>query len=458
MRRAIGLAALLAVLGPPALPAAADPTLPFERYTLSNGLTVILSEDHRLPQVAVDVWYHVGAANQTPGKSGFAHLFEHMMFSGAKHIGPAPFKILEGIGTSAGAMANGTTDFDRTNYFETVAASELPVALWLESDRMGFLLDTLDAKKLAVQRDVVSNERRQNYENRPYGTSFLRTCDLLYPAPHPYFDCVIGTIAEVQGASMEDLRDFFRTWYTPDNATLAIVGDFDPAEAKRLVERYFGPLPRGPGARRPALPQPRLEREVRERVVDAAATVPAVRVAWNGIAPFSPDEPAGDVLQLVLAGGKTSRLYRSLVFEKRLASKVLADNEALGLGGWFEVFAVARAGHAPEELLAAIDAEVERLRKEGPTAAEVERAKRQLLAGLYRGLENIGGFGGKADQLARYQTFTGDAGYLPRDIARYRAVTPESVRDFARKYLPPDRRLVLEIAPAPRSAAAGGGR
>src|SRR3954465_14196254 len=181
-------AALVVLAALPAL--AADPQLQFQKHVLPNGLTVILAEDHRLPQVAVDIWYHVGAANQTKGKSGFAHLFEHMMFSGAKHIGPAPFKVLESIGTAAGALANGTTNFDRTNYFEVVPSNELPTALWLESDRMGFLLDTLDEKKLAVQRDVVSNERRQSYENRPYGTSRLRLCDLLYPAPHPYFNCV----------------------------------------------------------------------------------------------------------------------------------------------------------------------------------------------------------------------------------------------------------------------------
>src|SRR6516165_5359375 len=253
MRKAVLLLIALA----PALPAA-EPTLKFEKYTLKNGLTVLLSEDHRLPQVAVDIWYHVGAANQVPGKSGFAHLFEHMMFSGAKHIGPAPFKILEGVGTSAGAMANGTTNFDRTNYFEVVPATELPTALWLESDRMAFLLDTLDEKKLAVQRDVVSNERRQSYENRPYGTARLHQCDLFFPKPHPYYDCVIGTISEIQSASMDDLRSFFRQYYAPNNASLAIVGNFDPAQAKAMVEKYFGDIPRQADVVVPNIPQPPL--------------------------------------------------------------------------------------------------------------------------------------------------------------------------------------------------------
>ncbi len=307
-----------------ALALAAPPTvdIPFQEYALPNGLTVILAEDHRLPEVAVDVWYHVGAANQTPGKSGFAHLFEHMMFSGAKHIGPQPFRILEGIGTSAGAMANGTTDFDRTNYFEVVPADELPTALWLESDRMGFLLDTLDPKKLAVQRGVVSNERRQSYENRPYGMTELRTCDILWPKPHPYYDCVIGTIAEIQSASIGDLRDFFRRWYAPDNASIAIVGDFDPATAKQLVERYFGPLPRGPALVRPAAPPPHLDSVVRETLHDPVARVPRLDMVWAGVKPFAPDEAAGDVLARILGQGKTSRLYRKLVLEKPLASDV----------------------------------------------------------------------------------------------------------------------------------------
>src|ERR1700677_2862748 len=244
--------------------AAHDPSVPFEKYQLPNGLTVILSEDHRLPQVAVDIWYHVGAANQVPGKSGFAHLFEHMMFSGAKHIGPAPFQVLESIGTAGGAMANGTTSEDRTNYFEVVPSAELPTALWLESDRMAFLLDTLDEKKLDVQRNVVSNERRQSYENRPYGTAELRVCDIFFPKPHPYYDCVIGTIAEIQSASMDDLKGFFRQYYAPSNASLTIVGNFDPAQVKQIIEKSFGPIPPQAKVERPSLPQPQLSGVLRE--------------------------------------------------------------------------------------------------------------------------------------------------------------------------------------------------
>jgi len=434
-------------------PQGTEPQLKFEKYTLPNGLTVILSQDHRLPQVAVDIWYHVGAANQTPGKSGFAHLFEHMMFSGAKHIGPQPFKILEGIGTSAGAMANGTTSFDRTNYFEVVPSNELPTALWLESDRMGFLLDTLDEKKLDVQRNVVSNERRQSYENRPYGTAELRQCDELFPKPHPYYDCVIGTIAEIQGASMQDLRDFFHTYYAPNNASLAIVGDFSPEQVKPLIEKYFGPIPRGPEIPKLDVAQPKFAKSVEATITDRNIDAPALDMVWHGVKNFSPDEPAGDVLAQILGTGKTSRLYKALVFDKQIAAQVEAGDEALGLGGFFEVSAIANQGHTVAELRPAVQAILDDVKKNGVKPEEVERAKRNIVAGLLRGLERIGGFGGKADLLNAYQTYTGDPGFLTKDLARYRAVTAEQVKAFANKYLQDDHRLVLDVEPAAHQAA-----
>jgi predicted Zn-dependent peptidase len=430
---------------------AADLKIPFEKYQLPNGLTVILSEDHRLPQVAVDIWYHVGAANQTPGKSGFAHLFEHMMFSGSKHVGPQLF-VLEGIGTSAGGMANGTTSNDRTNYFEVVHSTELPTALWLESDRMAFLLDTLDEKKLAVQRDVVSNERRQTYENRAYGTAQLRVCDLLYPRPHPYFNCVIGTIAEIQSASLEDLHAFFRQYYGPNNASLALVGDFDPAQARELIAKYFGPIPRGGEVQPPDVAQPMLKGLVEERLEDRVATVPLLAMVWNGIRPFHPDEPAGDVLAEILGGGKTSRLYRKLVYGTGLASSVSASNDTVLLGGSFEVWITAKEGHGVAELRPVAQQVIDEVRSKGVTAQETERAQRKILAAKLRGVERIGGFGGKADLLNQYEMLKGDPGFLAQDLARYRAVTPEAVQAFARKYLPDDRRLILDVEPAGKAA------
>jgi len=418
---------------------AAEPSIPFEEYTLPNGLRVILSEDHRAPQVAVSVWYHVGAANQRPGRSGFAHLFEHMMFSGSQHV-PQPDQVLAAIG----AQTNGSTNFDRTNYFETVPAVQLPTALWLESDRMGFLLPTLDQKKLETQRDVVSNEFRQSYENRPYGRAFLTLCDTLYPKPHPYFHCVIGSVEEIQAASLEDLRGFFREFYRPSNATLALVGDFDPKVARELVTRYFGPLPTAPVPPKPEVPQPKLDRVVERTISDPLARIPQLQMVWNGVKPFAPEEAAGDILSVVLGGTKTSRLYRRLVLEKQLATNVFANNASLGLGGYFQVVATAREGHTVAELRKEVEAVLEELRRDGPTDEEVTRAKRNVVGGLVRSLERVSG---KAEQLNTYAMLTGDPGYLSKDIARYQAVTRTQVHEAAKTLLPPDRVLVLDTEP-----------
>jgi len=433
---------------------AADPAIKFEKYELKNGLTVILSEDHRLPQVAVDIWYHVGAANQTPGRSGFAHLFEHMMFSGSKHVQPSPIQVLESIGASG---LNGTTNFDRTNYFEVVPSNQLASALWVESDRMGYLLDTLDEQKLKIQRDVVSNEKRQSYENRPYGPAGLRLCDLLFPKPHPYYECVIGDIADIQAASPEDIRQFFRTFYGPQNASLAIVGDFDPKVAKDLVERYFGPIPRGPEVKVPDVPQPPIQGVVKETIPDKLAEMPRLILAWKGVRQYTDEEPAGDVLGDVLGSGKTSRLYKALVFERQLASGVNASNVTLGIAGWFQITVTAARGHTLDEIRPVVEQIIADVQQKGPTAQEVERATRNIIANRLRTVERIGGFGGKADLLNNYQVFLGDPGYLPRDIARYRAVTPQAVQDFARKYLLPGQRIELDVVPSAKTTASAEG-
>ncbi|HEX4386347.1 MAG TPA: pitrilysin family protein [Myxococcales bacterium] len=437
-----------------ALPvSAADPELKFEKYTLKNGLTVLLSEDHRLPQVAVDIWYHVGAANQTPGRSGFAHLFEHMMFSGSKHVQPSPIAALEKIG---GSQFNGTTNWDRTNYFEVVPSSELPAALWIESDRMGYLLDTLDDQKLKIQRDVVSNEKRQNTENRPYGMAQQRLCDLLFPKPHPYYECVIGDIADVQAAQPEDVRNFFRQFYGPQNASLAVVGDFDSKVAKDQIEKYFGSIPRGPDVKQPEVPQDPIKGVVQETYNDPLAELPRLILAWKGVKQFTDDEPAGDILGEVLGSGRTSRLYKALVFDKQLAGGVSANDNTLAIAGWFQITATAAKGKEISDLLPVIEAIVKDVQENGVTAAEVDRAKRNIEAGRMRELERIGGFGGRADLLNTYQTFLGDPGYLPRDLARYRAVTPAAVQAFAKKYLVPDHRIELDVVPAKKTAQAEG--
>ena len=428
--------------------AATEPSIPYTEFTLPNGLRVILSEDHRAPQVTVNIWYQVGAANQQPGRSGFAHLFEHMMFSGSQHV-PDPDRVLAAIGAGLGGAANGSTNFDRTNYFETVPASQLPTALWIESDRMGFLLPTLDEKKLATQRDVVSNERRQRIENQPYGRAYLELCDTLYPKPHPYFHCVIGSIEEIQAASLEDVKAFFREFYTPRNATLAIVGDFDPAVAREQVTRFFGDLPGGSEPKRPDVPQPKLDKVLEKTVPDPVARIPQLQMVWNGTRPFAPDEAAGDILSVVLGGSKTSRLYRRLVEEKQIASGVYAANATLGLGGYFQIVATARGGHTVAELRKEVEAVLEDVRKNGPTPAEVERAKRTVVGGMVRSVERISG---KADQLNAYTFWTGDPGYLPKDVARYRAVTPAQVHEAARTMLPTDRLLVMDVEPTSPTA------
>jgi predicted Zn-dependent peptidase len=431
---------------------AADPAIKFEKYKLGNGLTVILSEDHRLPQVAVDVWYHVGAANQTPGHSGFAHLFEHMMFSGSKHVQPDMHAVMAATGVSD---YNGTTNFDRTNYFEVVPSNALGTAIWIEADRMGYLLDTLDEQKLKVQRDVVSNEKRQNTENRPYGMAQQRLYDLLFPKPHPYYEGVIGDVGDIQAASPADIRNFFRTWYGPQNASLAIVGDFDPRVAKQVVEKYFASLPRGPDVKLTDVPQPEIPGVIKETFEDKLAEEPRLMLAWKGVRAFSDEEPAGDILSLVLGSGRTSRLYKALVFERQLASGVAASDVSLGIAGWFQINVTAAHGHTIAEIEPLVRQILADVKTKGVTADEVERAKRNLIANRLRTMERIGGFGGKADLLDEYETYLGDPGFLPRDIARYRAVTPEAVQAFAKKYLVDDHVIELDVEPAAKKTAQG---
>lgn len=449
----IGLhAALIATafvgLGAGAPESAAEATLKLEKYRLPNGLTVILSEDHRLPQVAVNVWYHVGAANQEPGKSGFAHLFEHMMFSGAKHLPKPPIALLESYGVPD---TNGTTNFDRTNYFETVPAAQLPLALWVESERMGFLLDTLDQKKLEIQRDVVSNERRMRYENRPYGIAQLRLCDELFPKPHPYFNCVIGEVQEIQSASVEDVKAFFRRFYAPSNASIAIVGDFDPTAAKALVAKYFATLPTAPEVAPPAPRPPPARVPPPSTIVDPHAAVPQITFAWYGTRGYADDDIAGDMLSMILASGRASRLYRALVQGSEIASSVDAGNASLRLGGYFEVTTTANQGHSPDELRTATLAVVRALRDEGPKPEEVERARRQLLAGRLRQLERIGG---KADLLNELEMYVGDPGHLPNHLDAIRRVTAQDIQAFAKRYLVEDRRIELTVVPAPKAPQA----
>src|SRR4051794_40766374 len=309
---------MLAIL----IAAAALPQIPFEKYQLPNGLTVMLSEDHRAPVVAVDLWYHVGAVNERKGRSGFAHLFEHLMFQGSKNLNGDERTVFAMLERNGATNLNGTTDWDRTNYFETMPADRLELALWLESDRMGFLLDTVDQKKLDTQREVVRNERRQSIENVPYGRAEERLVQLLFPDPHPYYGYVIGSHEDLMAASLADVQDFFRTYYAPNNASIAIVGDFKPAEVKPLVQKYFGAISRGPDPPPIAAKTEPRTREARETLRDQ---VQLAKVLTGYVGPPPLRVPAMPVLMRILAGGKSSRLYHELVYRKKIAQDISAS-------------------------------------------------------------------------------------------------------------------------------------
>ena len=420
------------------------PKIDFEKYTLPNGLDVILSEDHRLPMVAVNLWYHVGPANEEVGRTGFAHLFEHMMFQASKHV-PADqyFRIVEGAG---GSNINGTTDFDRTNYFETLPSNELELGLWLESDRMGYLLDMVDQASLSNQQDVVRNERRQSVENQPYGIVEEAMFHTLFPPNHPYYASVIGSHADIQAAKLDDVKNFFKLYYAPNNASLAIVGDIDKAETKKLVEKYFGPFKKGNPVPKPSVETPKITSE-RRVVVKDRVELPRVYMAWITSPFFKAGDSDADIAATVLGGGKSSRLYKSLVYEKQIAQAVSAQQYSLMLGSVFNIDATARPGHSAEELEKAIEEELTRMRDGGPEQSEVDRARNVIETRIIQGLENLGGFGGVADRLNTYNHYLSDPGYLPKDIQRYRDVTPASVKTFVQEQLAANARVVIHGVP-----------
>ncbi len=418
------------------------PDIPFEKYSLPNGLEVILSEDHRLPLVAVNVWYHVGPANEEPGRTGFAHLFEHMMFNGSKHVpGDSHFKLVEGAGASD---VNGTTGFDRTNYFQTLPANQLELGLWLESDRMGYLLDNVTQAVLSNQQDVVRNERRQSFESRPYGITGEAVFQTLFPKGHPYYGNIIGSHADIQAARLDDVKSFFRKYYAPNNATLAIVGDFDRATTKALIEKYFGPLKAGAPVPKPSVTTPPITAERRVTVTDRIQ-LPRIYMAWLSPKVYTQADAEADVAASALGGGKFSRLYRSLVYEKQIAQDVFAFQQSMMLTSVFMIQATARPGHTLEELEAAIDAELATFQQGGPEPAEVELARNTAETQRVRGLERLGGFGGVADQLNDYNHFVGDPGFLRRDLERYAKVTPAAVKTFAQTLTKNARVVVLAL-------------
>jgi zinc protease len=433
--------------------AASPPLVQFETYTLPNGLTVILTQDRRLPVVGVNLWYHVGAANETAGRSGFAHLFEHLMFQGSKHRAGNE-QDFAGLLESAGSSdLNASTWNDRTNYYQTLPANRLELALWLESERMAFLLDGLDQTKLDTQRDVVRNERRQSIENTPYGKAEVRLVELLFPKPHPYYGAVIGSHEDLQAATLADVKSFFRTFYVPANASLVIAGDFDPAQARALVEKYFGPIPRSAKPPAPVVSTVPVTRQIRETLTD---DVQLSRIFVGVIAPpaWSDEGFAYDVVQEILTGGKTSRLYRTLVFDRRVAQEVDMATEKSTYGSESEIRVTVSPGHLPAEVETLLDAELDQLAAAPPSDAELRRAQRNIEARLYRGLERLNGNGARADLLNAFQMWRGDAGFVNQVVARYRAVTPAQVQENARRLLARDARVVLTVNPATPTASA----
>jgi zinc protease len=404
---------------PPAHPPVLD--VPVERRQLANGLHVLVHEDRSCPIVAVNVWYHVGSKNERPGATGFAHLFEHLMFEGSEHYDHGYFKPLQ----EAGAALNGSTNADRTNYWEVVPTGALDLALWMESDRMGYLLPALTAAKFENQRDVVLNERRQNYENRPYGLASIALGNALYEADHPYHWPTIGAPADLRAAHLDDVQAFFRAYYHPANASLALAGDISPAEGFELASKYFGEIDPGP----PVAP---LKRSAalgasRRLVLEDRIELPRLYLAWHSPALFAPGDAELDLASDILANGKTSRLYRSLVFERRIATDVAAAQGSREMSGVFQLIATAASGHGLDEIEQAIDEEVASLAAEGPTAAELARGRTQAEAHFVHRLQTVGGFGGKSDQMNAYNVLLGQPSFFRDDLARYLAATPAAI-------------------------------
>ena len=430
------------------------PKIDFERYTLDNGLEVILSVDHHVPLVAVDTWYHVGAGNEVPGRSGFAHLFEHVMFQGSRNVPEDTyFQFLEGAGATT---VNGTTDFDRTNYFETVPSNQLELALWLESDRMGFLLDTLTQERLDNQIDVVRKERQQSIENMPYGTAQERFFQLLFPAPHPYHGVVIGSHEDLANATLDDVRSFFKTYYPPNNATVVIVGDFEPSAVKALVEKYYGPIPKAAPPPGLVIKTEKIAAERREALTDEVE-LPLVSFGWLTSRPFEAGDAELTLGASILADGKASRLYTELVRDQQIADEVNAMQYGLTQGSVFWVDVKGKPGVGVDALEQAAWEVIDSMRTTPPTADEVAGALRKWQARTLRGLELLGGFGGKADVLNYYNQMAGDPAYLPKDFARMAAVTPEAIQKNFADQIKKDNRVVVTVTPKQKAVADAGG-
>ena len=413
--------------------------IPFESYTLANGLTVITSLDRTTPTVAVNVWYHVGSKNEVAGRTGFAHLFEHVMFTGSGHV---PYGLHDKLTEGVGGSNNGTTSNDRTTYYEAIPSNYLESALWLESDRMGFLLDSLDLAKLNAQRDIVKNERRQGVDNQPYGRAREILAQATYPTSHPYSWDVIGSMEDLSAASEEDVKNFFRLYYAPNNTFLAVVGDFDPAQVKAWVQKYFGEIPRGKPIARPSVAPVTLDTE-RRLVYEDRVQLPRLYVQWPTVGEQHEDHFALEVLGAVLAGPRTARLTKALVYDKQSAASVSVSQGTNENVGDFGMTITPRPGNTLTDLEQAADAVIDRLKAEGPTAEEIQKAVAGQELAFVRGLEsNLG----KAFRLADGAGFHGDPGYFRTEYNKVQSVTAADIKRVANKYLTKGR-VVLSIVP-----------
>lgn len=417
-----------------------DLSLPYTQFTLDNGLTVIVHEDHSIPMVAVNVWYHVGSGHEKAGRTGFAHLFEHILFEGSGNVAEGDFdRLLE----AAGGNNNGSTNTDRTNYYEIAPSNALDLMLFLESDRMGFLLDAMSPEKVDGQRDVVKNERRQSYENQPYGLAFETLSAAMYPEGHPYSWTTIGSMADLSAASYEDVVEFFKKYYTPRNSSIVIAGDITPEEAKEKAEYWFGEIPAGESVPPPAA-QPVLLSEPKVLMLEDNVQLPRVYSVWHTPAYYSAGDAEMDLLAELLTSGTNSRLYKKLVYELQIAQDVAAFQWSRRMGSSFFIYATARPGHSLDEVLDAIDEEIARLASENPSNREVQRLINQQELSFLRGSQSLLA---RADQLNQYYMYTGNPDWANEDFSRYKAVSPADLSAMARRWLKPESRVILSIVP-----------
>jgi zinc protease len=424
----------------PALLGAQSPKLrvPATVDTLPNGLTLIVHEDHSVPRVATNIWYRVGSGDEKVGRTGFAHLFEHLMFMGSEN---APYPTFDKLLEPFGMGANGSTTEDRTNYLQDGAANALETTLWLEADRMGWMLPTMDTAKVNAQRDIVKNERRQSYENQPYGKAADILPPALYPKGHPYSWPVIGSMADLSAASIEDVKEFFRQYYAPNNAAIVVAGDVNTDSVRRMVRKYFGNIPRGPGISRPT-PPPFTVRDT-GIVTEDRVQLPRLYLGWHTIASNHRDAAPLDILSYLLSGARNSRLTNTLVYQREIATSVSAYSDAKRLDGDYSIVATARPGQGLDSLKVAIDRELARLATEGPTARELEQAKNARESSFLNGLEFVSD---KADQLNAYAYFKGTPDYFQKDLDALRAVTADDIRRVINAYLKGPR-VMLSIVP-----------